>query len=282
MRSRHGRQGAVDSVGIPRPGEVFTIVSGKGGVGKTNLALNLGIQLSRYGQRVIFVDADLGLANADILLNVSPIGDVSDLLAGEHSVEQLLVDGPEGLRVVCGVSGLARNGTPCEFDPGHCARAVQRLKQICDQLILDCGAGINPIIEAFADASDLLVLTTTPEPTALTDAYALLKMLHQRGVLGRVGAVVNMVRSERAAEDAFMRLRDVTAHFLGLELAELGYVPFDQHVMSAVQDRVPVSVRHPRCPASSCIDMICRQFLPQAACPPAAHGVWSRVASLFL
>ena len=282
MTDHQRRSGFVDSARMPNIGDILTIVSGKGGVGKTNLALNLGIQLSRQGRRVILVDADFGLANADILLNVSPLADVSDLLDESHPIHELLVDGPEGLRVLCGISGPGSDGTPGAVDPERCTSAVRRLAETCDTLIVDCGAGVNPVVEAFAKTGDLLLLTTTPEPTALADAYATLKLLQKAGALGDVGVIVNMVRAEWQAEEVFARLRDVAARFLGLELEYLGYVSRDRHVLSAVQDRVPVTVRFPRCATSTCINVISKRFLPPAPPTLLARGLWSRVASLFL
>lgn len=282
MMKRQGRPIVTHSANVSRWGEILTVTSGKGGVGKTNLALNLGIQLSRQGRRVILVDADFGFANADILMNITPLGDVTDLLDESRSVDSLLVDGPDGLRVLCGVSGLSRDGAPGDLDPRRFAGGLRRLLPACDTLIIDCGAGVNPLIESAIEAGDLTILVTTPEPTALADAYATLKVLHRRGVLGRVGTVVNMVRSEREAEDAMSRLQGVAKHFLGLDVEALGMIPHDPHVISAVQDRVPVTVRYPRCVASAYIDVISKHFLPRVAQPVRASGLLSRVASLFV
>jgi len=279
---RHRRGGVGDTARTPTGGEVLAIVSGKGGVGKTNLAVNLGIQLSRYGSRVVLLDADFGLANADILLNLSPLGDVSDLLDGRRSLDDLLVDGPEGLRVVCGVSGFTRNGNPCEFDPSACLRALRRLDGACDVLLIDCPAGVAPPVAAYALSADRLIVVTTPEPTALADAYATLKMLHRGGFCGRAGVIVNMVRSRDEARSAWSRLQRAAERFLGLSLQDLGAVPLDRHVVKAVRERVPVVVRYPHCSASSCISDICRKIAPPGVAGGRPAGLWTRVASVFL
>ena len=251
-------------------------------MGKTNLAVNLGIQLSRYGSRVVLLDADFGLANADILLNVSPLGDVSDLLDGRHSLDRLLVDGPEGLRVVCGVSGFARKENPSEFASSACLKAVRRLDGACDILLIDCPAGVAPPVAACALSADRLIVVTTPEPTALADAYATLKMLHRGGFCGRAGVIVNMVRSREEARSVWGRLQRTAERFLGLSLEDLGYVPLDRHVVKAVRERVPVVVRYPHCPASSCISDICRRIAPPGVAGARPAGLWTRVASVFL
>jgi flagellar biosynthesis protein FlhG len=279
-RQRNGRRGGT-AQGLTR-GEVVVIVSGKGGVGKSNLAVNLGIQLSRSGLRVVLVDADLGLANADILLNLSSLGDVSDLLDDRIPLDNLLVNGPEGLRVVCGVSGLTRRGQACDLDPLRCVRAVERLNQACDVLLIDCAAGVAPLVSGFALAGDRLILATTPEPTALTDAYATLKMLHNRGFSGRAGLIVNMARSRAEAEGVARRLQRAADRFLGLSLEDLGYVVFDRHVLAAVRERAPVIVRYPHCAASSCMAKVCRKLAPPPPLRGRPGGLWARVASLFL
>ncbi|MFH1745734.1 MAG: P-loop NTPase [Planctomycetota bacterium] len=262
--------------------QVIVVVSGKGGVGKTNLSLNLRIDLSRRGKRVILLDADFGLANADILLDVSPMADMSDLSDTSRSLQELLVRGPDGLRVLCGVSGLTRGGQPPEVDAATCSRAVRRLVWNCDIVVVDCGTGVTPPIAAFAMSADLLVVVTTPEPTALTDAYATLKLLHIQGFDGRVGAVVNMTNSRTEAVTVTHRLSQVARRFLGLPIEDLGYIATDRHVPAAVRQRVPVLVRYPRCSASACIAEVSRRIAPPIANLAARQGVWARVASLFL
>ena len=263
-------------------GEVIVIASGKGGVGKTNLALNLGIHLSRRGQRVILLDADFGLANADILLDVSPLADFSDLLDSSRPVDGLLVDGPDGLRVLCGVSGLTRSGRPLRLDRATCQRALRRLQPECDVLIVDCGAGVTPAIVSFALVANLLIMATTPEPTALADAYATLKLLCTHGFDRRTGVVVNMVHTRSEATSTARRLSTVATRFLGLSVEDLGHVITDRHVPEAVRKRTPVALCYPDCPASLCIKDICAKAAPLRRPPPAQRGLWARVASLFL
>jgi flagellar biosynthesis protein FlhG len=263
-------------------GDAIVVVSGKGGVGKTNLALNLGIQLSRRDQRVILMDADFGLANADILMNVAPLGNVADLIDAERWSDRLLVQGPGGLRVLCGVSSASDPGRHPEIDPRASVHALHKLQQRADTVLVDCGAGLSATIVALALAGDLLVLVTTPEPTALADSYATLKLLAQRGLAGPVALVVNMARSRHEAGAVARRLTRVARQFLGLSIECLGHIPTDRHVPQAVRSRVPVCVRHPNCIASLAMERICEQLVPEATARAPAGNVWSRVAGLFL
>lgn len=262
-------------------GVVISIASGKGGVGKTNLALNLGIQLSRRGLATLLVDADFELANADILLNVAPRGDLADVLRNGRDLNELLADGPDGLRLLCGSSGLA-HAASSTLRPGDYERALARLRGHAAYILVDCGSGLHPRLLALAQAGDHLVLVTTPEPTALADSYGTLKYLVSNGFEGRVGVVVNMAGSRAEADDAARRLGRVARQFLGRTVEPLGFIPFDRHVPLAVRARVPLVVHHPHCAASIALDRLCERFGPCGGSTAAPPGVWSRLASLFL
>jgi flagellar biosynthesis protein FlhG len=264
----------------PTGAQVVAIASGKGGVGKTVLAVNLGVQLARRQQRVILLDADFGLANADILLNVAPRADYAALLDPTRSLEDLLVSGPAGLRLAAGLPGRGRNGR--ELGPLECGRLVERLRGLCDVLLVDCSAGLDATVVTLALASDLLIIATTPEPTALADGYATLKLVCNCGYTGRAGVIVNMARSWKEGEDVARRLARVAEQFLGLAVENMGHVPPDRHVPRAVRLRVPVSVRYPRCPASACMERIAARFAPAACGPAPGLNLWARAASLFL
>lgn len=263
-------------------GEVIAILSGKGGVGKSVLAANLGIQLARRGRQVILLDADFGLANTDILLNLTPLADFGDLLDPCRPLEELLIDGPDGLRVLCGVSGLTRRGACHEPRPQDCAAAVQRLRRACELLLVDCAAGVSPLNVALALASDHVVLVTTPEPTALANGYATLKLICNCGFAGRAGVVVNMARSRGEAGRVAGRLAAVAGRFLGLTVEWLGHVPEDRRVSEAVRARVPPTIWSPRSVASRFSEKICDRLLAGGDAAEPGSGWWARVAGLFL
>jgi flagellar biosynthesis protein FlhG len=274
------RCGTTADVGAKhRGGEVVAILSGKGGVGKTNFALNVSILLAESGRRVILLDAGLGQPNADILLSAVPRATVADVLDPQRDVAELLATGPGGLRVLCARGGGWQGA---EFDPQDGLWVMERLRAACDMLVIDCGNTVNPTLTTIAEASTLLVLATTPEPTALAEGYATLKYLQAGGFRGRVGIVVSMTRTVAEAELVARRLARVTAQFLGLSCEYLGHVPLDRHIPLAVRARVPVVVRYPRCRASAAIAQIRAQLEPAHGGRPAVPGVWLRLASLFL
>jgi len=262
-------------------GSVVAIVSGKGGVGKTNLALNLGILLQRRGVSTVLLDADFDFANADILLNVTPPGDFADLLTGQRPPADVWVTAAEGLRLVCGTSRSAqRNGH--DHEPSAYTRAMRGLQPTCDALLVDCGSRPKPANVHLALAADVVLLVTTPEPTALADGYAMLKLLVQGGLGGRAAVVVNMARSRAEAVAVAARLDRVASDFLGRSVENVGFIPYDQHVPLAVRRRIPVCLSYPRCAATASLKRICDKLLPavRVGIPPA--GLWARVAGLFL
>jgi len=267
--------------GRPRPGQLVVIASGKGGVGKTNFALNLGIQLARRGARTILLDADFGHADSDILLNITPQADLTCLLDPLRPLSAALTPGPEGLHLLCGISGLRHEPALCEADPAMFLPALRRLRRACDVLLVDCAAGARGAAASFALVCDRLLLVTTPEPTAITDSYAALKLLCHAGFCARAAVVVNMVRSRGEGSDTARRLQRVAWQFLGLSVESWGNVPYDRRVTAAVRRRVPFVVRYPRCAASVALEGLAdRLFAP----PPVGRetpGIWSRVASLF-
>jgi flagellar biosynthesis protein FlhG len=263
-------------------GEILGFISGKPGVGKSTLAINSGIQLSRYGYRTALLRASSGFTSADVLPNVSPLKDVSAPFRDRLPVDHLPADGREGLRVLCGMSGLARGAGTHELGPSACERAPAGLDGACNVLLIDCPAGATSPVAAYALASDSMIVVTTPEPSALADAYATLKMLCSRGFRGRAGVVLNMVQSGGEAQRALGRLRRASERFLGLALENLGHVPLDRHVMRAARERVPVVLRYPGCSASCCIDEICTRIVAAGSFADRQPGLWARAARLFL
>jgi flagellar biosynthesis protein FlhG len=239
---------------------VVAIASGKGGVGKTNLAVNLCIALARRGVRPALLDADLGMANADVVCGLTPTRRLDDLLrapeAGQSgSVLSCIVEGPGGFLLVPGAVGAAR---VADLDPAARARLVEQLAHLearSDVVVIDTGAGIGRDVLAFAGASDWLVLVATPEPTSLTDAYGLVKCLFERSrrlglTTPRVALVVSQARDRRDVESVSSRLSGCCERFLGCRPVLLGAVRADPRVGRAVRERRPHMLSRPRSPAS--------------------------------
>ena len=249
-----------------RRARVVTIASGKGGVGKTNIAVNLCVALARGGLRVTLLDADLGTANADLLCGVLPAGRLHHALnpgspevqdAGRRSVRELAVDVPGGFRLVPGSTGVARMA---DLSAGERRRLIAGLKELerdADVVVVDAAAGIGLGVTSFMAAADLSILITTPEPTALADAYALAKCVALGGGEagaafrdGRLGVVVNQVADPLEALGVHARFAKVCRRFLGVEATLLGFVAQDVHVAQAVRAQQPLLVRSPKCEAA--------------------------------
>ncbi|MCY0886026.1 MAG: P-loop NTPase, partial [Firmicutes bacterium] len=197
---------------------VLAITSGKGGVGKTTLAVNLALDLVLKGERVILLDADLGLANVNILLGIEPRHTLWDVVEGSRGLADIVEPGPYGLKLVPGASGLA---ALARLDPPTLDALVSGFRELdraCDWLIADTGAGIAPGVLAFALAADAVLVVTQPEPTALTDAYGLIKALWAEGYTGAVQLVVNRVRNERQGLEVAGRLKELARRALGVEV----------------------------------------------------------------
>jgi flagellar biosynthesis protein FlhG len=247
---------------------VVALTSGKGGVGKTNLAVNLAIEIARRGRRVVLLDADLGLANADVLLNVNPQCNLAHVVARRKSLEEVIVDAPGGIRFVAGASGLARMA---DLPPADRLRLVSSLDQLewnADCIVVDTGAGISPSVLGFVQSADRAVIVTTPEPTAVTDAYAMIKVLTRSEVpAGSVSLLVNQARSVVEAEQVRDRIARVARQFLGVGVFDAGHIPFDPVVAEAVRRRTPFVLASPGCPASRAVAELAGRLEPGLELP---------------
>jgi len=247
---------------------VLAVVSGKGGVGKTSLAVNLAIGLAAAGRRILLLDADIGLANVDLLLGQRPRGHLGHVLAGRMTLADVVQEGPAGIAWIPGASqmpALARIG---QKRRDAVLGGLSDLEAQHDLVVLDAPAGIGPGVLALARQADELVLVTTPEPTSLLDAYALLKAAAASGAesLGQVCLIVNMVAHRRDVERVHARLREAAGRFLGLPVDLLGYVFCDGHVGRAVYRQEPLLLAYPHSQAAWCIKRLVSAVLegPQA------------------
>lgn len=231
--------------GDPARSRVIAVTSGKGGVGKTNLAVNLGIALAQRGLKTGILDADLGLANVDIVLGMSPPLNLGHVLDGEKSLAEVMVVGPEGLRLIAGGSGVYELANLSQWRLERFIRTMQELDMSLDVLFVDTGAGISHNVLAFLLAACELLVVTTTEPTAIADAYGVIKVTSAKNPSARIHLVVNMAPGEDEAEAASRSLASVVRRFLTLEIDYLGYVPRDIAVNRAVQDQIPFVLAYP-------------------------------------
>jgi flagellar biosynthesis protein FlhG len=248
------------------PMRVIAVTSGKGGVGKSNVALNLGITLSQMGQRVLLLDADLGTANADVLCNLPPSAvNLLSVISGDNSLADVIVHGPGGIRIVPGASGLASVAAMNELDRGQLVRQMLQLEADVDVLIVDTGAGVSPNVLSFVASADQQLVVTTPEPTAIADAYALIKTAHQENDELDVRLLVNMVGNSREGLQVFERIDQVCRRFLNEYIWYAGYVLHDLQVSRAVRRRQPFALESSRCNASRCVQTIAERLMTNAS-----------------
>ena len=259
---------------------VIAITSGKGGVGKTNVVAGLAIALAEQGQRVVVMDADFGLANLDILLGLSPKYTLEHVLRGEKVIEEILLEGPKGIRIIpasSGIQELTRLDTMSEL---RLVQGLQRVAETADWLLIDTAAGIHDSVLKLLMAAQEVILVATPEPTSLVDAYAMVKVLHLRDANKLLWLLVNNGQSADEAQETVDQLQAVTARFLGKQLRVLGMIPNDPHLLQAVRQQRGVVELFPHCPASQAFQALARQLLGQVSLQPDGFAsFWRQLAS---
>lgn len=240
--------------------QVYTIASGKGGVGKTNLVISLAIALQREGKRALIIDADLGLANVDILLGVNPKATLYDVMFKGKSLQEAIFEGPEGIHIIAGGSGILELS---KLDILEKRSFVTQFKQIegYDVILIDTGAGISMNQLSFITFSDEVILVATPEPTSITDVYSVIKIISSLKLKRRTKVVFNRVRNEKEGQASFDKLNGTTRRFLGISLEYLGFIYDDHRVQSAVMNQIPFIIQYPRCLASQCVTRLAQDIL---------------------
>lgn len=264
-----------------RSATTIAIVSGKGGVGKTNIAVNLAICLSERVPNIALVDADLGLANADLLFGITPKLTLAHVIAGRRTIDEISIAAPGGVRFVPGASGLHDLANLSTFERQSLLSQLQSLERSADMVVLDCGAGLSSSVIGFALSADIVMVVTTPEPTALTDAYATIKSLRRERCEARVGVFVNRADSRAHARATFERIANVSRRFLDYSVADLGFMLQDTNVEAAVRARSPFVIAFPSTTASACIAATARNLAGSSA-QERRGGFFRRVAGLFL
>jgi flagellar biosynthesis protein FlhG len=263
---------------------VVAVVSGKGGVGKTSLAVNLAIALAAAGRRVLLVDTDFGLANVDLVLGQRPRGDLGHVLSGRMPLQEIVQEGPAGIRWIPGASHMPSIARIGERRREALLDGLTALETQHDFLLLDAPAGIGQGVLHLARQADELALVTTPEPTAMMDAYALLKSAAAARAesLGQVRLIINMVAHRRDADRAHARIRQTAARFLGIDVGLLGYVFCDGHVGRAVQRQEPLMLAYPHSLAAWCIKRLAAAMMEDSQTPGRApFAFFRRLANLF-
>ena len=244
---------------------VITITSGKGGVGKSNIAVNLAIWFRKMGQRVIILDADFGLANVEVMFGTVPEYNLSDLIFGGKSIRDIITKGPMDIGFISGGSGIVDLNNLTKEQITYLVHSLSLLNDLCDILIIDTGAGVSDAVLEFVLASPEVVMVTTPEPSSLTDSYSLLKALYKNPKFIRNGTnihlVANKVNSEAEGEAVYQKLSSVVEKFLDGKLHYLGMIPADPVLEKAVRNQKMVSLSSPNARSTKAFEIISQNLI---------------------
>jgi flagellar biosynthesis protein FlhG len=236
----------LEQMSAPSSINVVAVTSGKGGVGKTNVSVNLAVSLAAQGKSVVLFDADLGLANVDIALGLKPKYDIRHVISGERTLEEILMEGPNGIRVVPASSGVSSMTSLTSQQQAGLIRTFNELTFPVDALIVDTGAGIDRSVLTFTSACQEIVVVICDEPTSITDAYALIKVLNRECGVKRFQLLANMVDDDRQGRQLYDKVSRVADRFLDVHLGYLGAIPRDDYLRKAVQQQNAVVQAYPR------------------------------------
>lgn len=259
---------------------VVAVTSGKGGVGKSNIALNLAISAARYNRRVVLIDADLGLANLDVLAGITAHAGLADVISGRKRLNEVAVKTPYAVELVAGASGIAYLADLTDEDRARLLAQMETLEREADLIIIDTGAGVSKNVIRIAAAADDVLVVTTPEPTSITDAYAAIKLISRQREHGAIALVVNQASSPEEAARVAGRIAAVSRQFLHIGVEVAGAVMSDPAVPKAVRMRRPLVYAFPSSAAATAIERIARRY-GKAPAADEAHGFIRRLSRLF-
>lgn len=242
-----------------KPVQVIAVSGGKGGVGKTNVSINLAVSLAEIGRKVMVLDADLGLANIDVVLGLHPKFDLSHVMRGEKDLDEIIIDGPAGIRLIPGASGIQHMA---ELSPAEHAGIISAFSEMgsdIDTLIVDTAAGISDTVISFTRASQEVIVVVCDEPASITDAYAIIKLLNKEYGSTRFRVLANMVRTAQEGRDLYNKMCAVTDRYLDVMLSFMGAIPYDESLKKAVKSQKPVVIAFPRSKAAQAFKNLARK-----------------------
>jgi len=262
---------------------VIAVTSGKGGVGKTTIAINMAISLAAHGQRVVIIDADLGTANVDILLGITAKFNISHLLSGDKNLLDIAVQGPGNITIIPGGSGLQNLTQLKESQFTRLINSLNQLDGLADIILLDTGAGISKDVSNFLLCADEIIVVTTPDPHAITDAYAIIKVIHQHNCQGKQMLIVNRADNEQEATVAANKLSSVIRHYLEREIKYIGYIQEDRVIGRSMKQQYPFILSQPQSIPAKNINSITAELLQLQNTKPAGFsGFLNKMFSLLL
>lgn len=243
-----------------RQARVITVTSGKGGVGKSSVSINLALQFRKQGKSVIIFDADFGLANIEVMFGAIPKYNLADMIFRGKEFKDIIVEGPEGIGFISGGSGINGLGNMNKDQVQYLVFKLKELEKLADIIIIDTGAGISDSVLEFVVSSSEVLLVTTPEPTSITDAYALLKTLSARSTFDKdyteIKVITNRVSSYEEGRNLYNKLEVVVCKFLNINLKYLGIIPMDANMSKAVMQQKPISSAYPNSAATEAIEKL--------------------------
>ena len=239
----------------------IAVTSGKGGVGKTNIVANLSVSLSELGKKVVVLDADFGLANLDVLLGLTPRYHLGHVLYGDKNIDEIIVQGPEGINIIPASSGLQQMAELTLMQRNRLIEGFSRLDMGVDYFIIDTAAGVSRNVVHFLVSANEVFVVSAPEPTAIVDAYAIIKIILAEDSEKPIRVIVNSVKNSEEAYEVFCQINSVVKRFLNREIDYLGYVERDNHVQRAVKSQMLVTHRFPNAPASRCFRDLARRIV---------------------
>lgn len=240
---------------------VICVTSGKGGVGKTNFTINLAIELSRLNNRVVIMDADLGLANIDVALGIIPEYTLLDVIYGEKSIVEVMNSGPDNIKIISGGSGITELVDMSFSSIQQLIEKLLLINNYADIVLIDTGAGLSSAVLSFVLAAQEVIVVTTSEPTSITDAYAMVKTINLKKKDKKIGIVINRIRNITEGDIAFEKLKNAANRFLSMDLYKLGYVFEDNNVVKSVKKQVPFIVEYPSSIATKNIKDIAMELI---------------------
>lgn len=256
MVKNMGKQVETQITGQKLPTRTICVSSGKGGVGKTNLTLNLALALTEFGQRVLILDADMGMANVEVILGKVHPHNLYHVITGQKQLQEIVSTGPNGIQIISGGSGIPELANLEQEQLMNFVDEIKKLDGTVDFFLIDTGAGISRNVLSYICASNALIIVTTPEPTAITDAYGLIKSVESLQPDMEMQLVVNRIENEAEGEGVTRKLQIAVKQFLGREIEILGFIPEDPSVVKSVRSQRPFLLSNSNSPASLALKKI--------------------------